>query len=1090
MTYSILQDQLSDPATAPLLSITLFGGFDVRVGDRTIPSSAWATERDRHIIQMLAFAPRHCLHRDYLLDQLWPEKDSYSGNILDKVLHRIRRLLDPSGRPRQSPFLRTMSNVVYLYHGHECVIDVERFERAASEAFSAKDTNACRVAMAVYTGDLLETDPYSPEVNGKREYFRQIYRKLAIQYAAAMQMEGREDEAISTLTTLIVRQPQNEEGYAALMALHGTHHNLYEVQRLYHNLVKALSLYSVTPSEEFERLYSTIMHARQFKETPLSELLQNREHRSTGGSLSSLVAENRTYVGRVIGREHELHELQNLAQTRRFITVTGMPGVGKTCLVQEIVRESAARFPDGVRYIELAETDDPAIVPYLVLHACQGTPSADQTTIQAIFAALGERKMLLILDNCEHLSATCAALIDAILDACPNVTIIATSRKRLGSATEYPFPLAPLPFPDQEGAASFDDLLGYGAIQLFVERAAANQHDFRLTEMNAYLVVQICQMLHGLPLALELVAAHKRLLSLEEMIQSINGHIIWLRLQDATRPHRQRTLLTALDWSHALLSFNARMIFRRLAVFAGSFSLKAIEEICTNADLSREAMMEAMKELLEQSLVNAQEDSSGMRFVVLPIIREYAQEQLNQSAETAEIMRRLSMWSIQSATRIVAGMRGNDQPHWVHMMVRWYPTFRHVLHYSQEHMKTEIGLHLCALLRPFWGHQGLLLEGMYWLRVFLAKQDEEMSQLVRANALNAFAWLGQEAGLLKESDDAASVALHLAEMCKDAIAKIEAVMILAGNQNWRGKSQDAYQMLWQHIEFARQQPSSHHLLVFLSDLGDFATEHGARDTAWEHYAECLSLAQHHENARMTAIALTNLGRLSLDRNDLSVASSQLEAATRMMKQLGNIRGTAEAMLSASIVKWKQGKIKNAHSLIIDALQHYQKADMTFGVIVCLEFLAYLASVHDMHDMSVFLWSVGTHARQRHHIHASVIQHPVPDLNQLRTNMGNDAFSEAWERGTYSSVKDCIVAVLEWRPVWVPTNGHREPMKNQALTKRESQVAQLAIQGKSRPQIAGELGISEETVKTHLNNLYKKLGTNNRDEVAKLFTSMS
>jgi non-specific serine/threonine protein kinase len=267
----------------------------------------------------------------------------------------------------------------------------------------------------------------------------------------------------------------------------------------------------------------------------------------------------------------------------RFVSLTGVGGCGKTRLAIHVASDLAESFSDGVALVELAALADPALVAHLVA-TLVGVPRRDKPMLQRLVAGLETRELLLVLDNCEHLVDACAELVDAVLMGCANVRVLATSREPLRIRQERTWRVPSLATPDLQQDQSSEFLARSPAVELFVERAQAVRQDFALTPRNAQVVARICVRLEGLPLAIELAAGRMRAIGVEQLREGFDENFRLLRGGSRTAPHRQRTLDATLDWSYELLSEEEKVLFRRLAVFTGGWSMEAAESVCADDD--------------------------------------------------------------------------------------------------------------------------------------------------------------------------------------------------------------------------------------------------------------------------------------------------------------------------------------------------------------------------------------------------------------------------------------------------------------------------------------------------------------------------
>ncbi|MCA1701052.1 MAG: AfsR/SARP family transcriptional regulator, partial [Actinobacteria bacterium] len=385
---------------------------------------------------------------------------------------------------------------------------------------------------------------------------------------------------------------------------------------------------------------------------------------SSGGGRAA--SAQRTGAASFLGREQELAELSALLKEARLITLTGAPGIGKSRLGVELARKGARRYPGGRQVVELAPVARDLDVPRAVAAALSVQEVAGQSLTELLVARLSGRRSLLGLDNCEHLLEGCRELIEALLQGCPELRVVATSREPLGLASEHLWQLAPLAVPAPEQETSLKSLTDYAAVQLFLERAAAVQPGFALNAYVAPAVVEICRRLDGIPLAIELAAARVDSLTPREIASRLDERFTLLSKRGpGPLAHHHQTLQAALDWSHELLSGPERALLRRLSVFAGSFDIEAAEAVCPAGELGAHEVGGLLGELVSKSLVVARSGSLPMeRYRLLETIRAYAGEKLTQVEEATALRTGHVRHYLQLAERAEPELTGSDQAAW------------------------------------------------------------------------------------------------------------------------------------------------------------------------------------------------------------------------------------------------------------------------------------------------------------------------------------------------------------------------------------------------------------------------------------------
>ncbi|MCV7167087.1 LuxR family transcriptional regulator [Mycobacterium stomatepiae] len=400
-----------------------------------------------------------------------------------------------------------------------------------------------------------------------------------------------------------------------------------------------------------------------------------------------------------IGRQAEMAELRGLMADNRLVTLTGAGGAGKTRLAIEVAAQLTSEFVDGLWYVDLAPITNPAVAPVSVARTLGLPDQPGRSTMELLVRFYGDKKMLLLLDNCEHLLDACGALVVELLAACPQLTILATSREPLGVPGELSWRVPSLPLADQ-------------AIELFADRARRARPNFVVTETNTAQVREICERLDGMPLAIELAAARIRALSLPQIVDSLHD-----RFRLLTGGAR-----TSVDWSHALLTEPEQVLFRRLAAFVGGFDLDAAQAVGASSDVESYQLLDQLGLLVDKSLVVAEDTGAGMRYRLLETVRQYAQEKLMESGEADDARTRHRDYYAATATHLAARGRPDDEP-----LIDWADTemenLRAAFAWSRERSDPEAALRLVFDLRRFWLRSGRSREAAAGLGAVLDDLD-------------------------------------------------------------------------------------------------------------------------------------------------------------------------------------------------------------------------------------------------------------------------------------------------------------------------------------------------------------------------------
>ena len=445
-----------------------------------------------------------------------------------------------------------------------------------------------------------------------------------------------------------------------------------------------------------------------------------------------------------IGREKEVAEVKGLLNTARLLTLTGSGGSGKTRLSLQAAADLLTGEGDGVWLVELASVADPALVPQAVADALCVRESVADTIRQTLVEWLRPRRLLLVLDNCEHVLAACASLAADLLRSCPGVQILASSREPLNVAGEQTYRVPSLRLPDPRQRQTVESLSQFEAVRLFIERARTAQPLFAVTDENAPAVAQVCFHLDGIPLAIELAAARVRSLSVEEVNARLDNRFRLLTGGSRAALPRQQTLRALIDWSYDLLTDPEKALLCRLSVFAGGWALAAAEAVCAGGVIEDWEVLDLLTALADKSLVAAEPEALGTRYRLLETVRQYAAERLAESGEADPVRDRHLSWCVELASEAEPRLQGPDQGAWLARLEADLENLRAALAWGAA-CHPEIALTLACDLTRFWIFRGYASEGRSALEAALATQSP-VTEPVRLRALRETGTLAQAQG--------------------------------------------------------------------------------------------------------------------------------------------------------------------------------------------------------------------------------------------------------------------------------------------------------------------------------------------------------
>jgi DNA-binding NtrC family response regulator/predicted ATPase len=723
-------------------------------------------------------------------------------------------------------------------------------------------------------------------------------------------------------------------------------------------------------------------------------------------------------VTSLIGREQELRDVDRLLGAHRVVTLLGTGGVGKTRLALTAGAQLRERHPDGVWFVELAAVPDAGLVAQAVASAVGLHEDASHPPRALLAGALARRRALLILDNCEHVVEACAELVEALLRACPQLGVLATSRERLNIPGESTFQVPSLAVPDERERAP-ERLARTEAVRLFVERARLVAPAFALTAENAAAVAEVCRRLDGLPLAIELAAARVRLLRVEQIVARLNDRFGLLTGGSRTAQPRQQTLRAALDWSHDLLSKPEQTLLRRLSVFAGGFTLEAVEGICTGPELDASQVLDLLGQLVDKSMVLVETAEPGApvaRYRLLESIREYCHERARTAGEVAWLSGRHQEWFLALAEEAERRSRGPEQIAWLDRLETEYDNLQTALSWRDQDQASDVlRLRLGAALWRFWEVRGGLREGLKWLGAILADAGHD-APAERARALNGAGNLARDVGDYRRAAAHHTEALTLRRQIgdpRDIARSLNNLGVIAHDQ---ARYADAEAFFSEAIPAWRAAGDHEGLGLTLNNLGRTRRFQGDFERGVVLGEEALALFRAIDHAWGTAQELNNLANAAHYQGDVAGARPMYEESLRLRRMVGDRRGMGVALNGLALLRGVTGELEVARQLAEEALalrrdlgdrrgigaslfalgcvalwggdldqaEHLARQSLVvrsdladrLGIVCCLELLGDAAFARAQHPRAVRLFT--TAAAERAAINA-----PVPPLERKR-----------------------------------------------------------------------------------------------------------
>lgn len=657
----------------------------------------------------------------------------------------------------------------------------------------------------------------------------------------------------------------------------------------------------------------------------------------------------------------------------RLLTVTGPPGMGKTRLALAVVEEVRDVYPDGVYPVPLAPLGDAALVLHTVARMLGLREAPGRPVDAALVDYLRARRLLLLLDNMEHVAAAAPGVV-GLLAACPGLTVLATSRAALRVDGEQELLVPPLQSPDP-ARSSVEDVARYPAVDLFVQRARAVAPDFALTPANAPTVAALCRRLDGLPLAIELAAARIRILPPRALLDRLDNRLQVLSGGAPHLPERQQTLRGALDWSYNLLTSGERALFRRLSVFAGGCSLDAAEVVCAAPAPLPLTVLDGLASLVDKSLVRAEGDGEGdeePRFGMLETMRAYGLDRLAAAGEAAAAREGHAAYYLALAEVAEPELTGAEQTRWLGRLEAEHDNLRAALHWAREGGEPAVGVRLAAALWRFWLIHGHLSEGRNWLEELLANMDgaddhragpagvpmgatgarategERERDALRAKALRGAGGLAIEQGDFRRAGALYEGALAVYRVLGDTEGAAAALNNLGVAADGQGNYGQAAALYAQSLTLKRDVGDTRGVANSLSNLGRLALQRGDDEQAVTLHEEGLALSRGLGDTGSVALSLNSLGEVALYQGAYERAAALLKESVALARAVGDKRGLAFALNNLGDVALRQGDEARATACQEESLAVRRALGNDEGVAVSLGGLGDIACARGDH----------------------------------------------------------------------------------------------------------------------------------------------
>jgi len=831
--------------------------------------------------------------------------------------------------------------------------------------------------------------------------------------AAQLREEGAKEGSYSGYATMALTQRIMSAGHGGQILLS---------QNTYDKADEALSP-EVELRDLGERRFKNIMRPERIYQLTVPDLPSEFPPLNTLESFNHNLPEQLTSF---IGRQKELDEVTKLIASHRMVTLTGSGGAGKTRLSLQIGNACLGHFSKGVWIAELATISDPSLVSQTLLSIFNLRGDSHRDPVDSLTKHLRSKELLLILDNCEHLIDTCAQVSGSLLQACPKLKILSTSREPLRIAGERTYRVPSLAIPDTNQLPPLENLMQFEAIHLFVERASTIKPDFELTKENASFVAQICSRLDGIPLAIELAVARVKMLTPEQIAARLDDRFHLLTGGSRTALPRQQTLQAMIDWSYSLLTEQEKSLFRRLSVFIGGWTLEAAEAVCPDEEpggILPHDILDLLTRLVDKSLIATDEVMGETRYRRLETIRQYSREKFLETDEVESIRNWHLNYYVRFTESAEQGLKSRDQFIWGNRMNVEQDNIRNALEWGLR-TNPYSALRIVGASNLFWTAGGFSAEGFHWTQTALEKTANhpvsdnitiEEILVARAKALCGLTRLYLSLGDNTNAKRSAEESVVLYRQSQDQRGLAFALAILAYPLEFLGERAKAEEILQESIFIARAEGDVYVLCRALNILARVTIQlHHDLESSKRYVEEAYSLARENGLRYQEAQTLEILGHIATDTKDHIEARLYFEESARVYEEVG-------ALFNVVLEKSNLAHLERRTGNYTKALEHYRETILAFrdigqtgAVAHQLECFGFIAIAFNQNEQALQLFTAATTLREK----AGTPMRPEEkiyfdeQIRKLHEKMESPTLEWIWTKGHALSMDMAINLAIE------------------------------------------------------------------------------
>ncbi len=944
-----------------MLKIRLLGQFDLKHNGDSIEIPSRSAQS---LIAYLVLNTSISHRREKLAGLLWPQaSEANARSYLRKALWQAKKFLGAEESGEENYLLADDISISFNPHA-DYWLDADALGGKPTEAISVEKLIE---AVSAYQGELLPGF-YEEWVTLERERLKSAFDQKMNMLLSCLVDKRSWNQVVYWGEQWIALGEAPEPAFQALMVSHANMGDMAKVAATYERCVQTLrEELSVEPSEQTITLFQQLRGGASIVNYPSAIPTRlDSIPRDTSVPPSETKDQPSTNLPipltSFIGREEEINEIKSLLMESRLLTLAGAGGSGKTRLAIRVANEVKISFNDGVWWIELGVLVDPDLVPQAVAKVLSVREAPNQTLSETLPKELRSKKILLVLDCCEHLLDASAQLAENLLKSCPDLKILATSREVLGISGERVFQVPTMASPDPDRVRP-SEMLAFDAVRLFVERAETLKPDFGLTDQNALAIGQLCHGLDGIPLAIELAAARVQVLKVEQITARLDDRFRLLTGGSRTALPRHQTLRATIDWSYDLLSASERKMLQRLSIFTGGWSAASAEVVCAGGEIHKEDVLDLLSYLSSKSLVLAErKPGEQVRYRMLETIREYSREKLLDFGEEVAVRDRHLDYFVMFAEEAEPELFKPDQVSWLNKLETEHENLRAAAAWSLEQKAATPALRLVGALSWFWFTRGHYRETRELCPQILSSPFAMERTAARAKALSISGlvqWvLGSTADFRPLLEEALDIATDIGEQSIIAWSRV----FLGTAISTYGDYQEGLSLIEKGLEECRALGSAGQYGVgfALSFLGDGVFYQGDYHRAQELYKNSVEVLREVQDINFLAYALRRLSHTERYLGNLERATSGCQESLTLNMNLGHKQAVAACVSGFACITLARGGALTAVKLFSAVERQLERIGVSLLPSDSVEFEKNIALARDQIDEEAFstAWTEG------------------------------------------------------------------------------------------------------------------------------------